>query len=149
MILWGKDRPVCVCGSSVNEGASLICAEFPGSMSRDLRRMAQKWISLSFLGLVYTPQKGLYLPSNKILGGLYPEASPQMAQNLSNLSYRGKTASPKKEGEIYFCSILRTPTDQPLTNFTFFAILLCIASEQKLGIKMFLVTIAEQGGRLR
>lgn len=36
---------------------------------------------------------------------LRPAKGPKGAQNLSNLM-RGKTASPEKEGEIHFCSVL-------------------------------------------
>lgn len=86
---------VCVSGSSVNESASLICAEFPGSMSRDLRRTAQKWISFSFLGLVDTPQK----------------VAKVIRRSISRRSPKGPPKGPKTSatllaGEIYFRSVL-------------------------------------------
>ena len=54
-------------------GHNLLLVEY----ATHIRRMAQNWISLSFLGQVDYPHKvaelwGLYRLSNKILGGLCP-----------------------------------------------------------------------------
>ena len=49
---------------------------------------------------------GLYRLSNEILGGLHPEDPPKGPKPQA--PYGGKTASPKKEGEIQFCVVLRT-----------------------------------------
>ena len=52
---------------------------------------------------------GLYRLSNEILGGLHPEDSLKAPPKgpRPQAPYGGKTASPKKEGEIQFCVVLR------------------------------------------
>src|SRR6266700_8041599 len=85
----------------------------------ETRRTAQKLISLSFLRLVDTPHKVA-----KVMGALSPKQQdfrrsisrrpPKDPTTSATLwaSYGGKTASPKKERKIHFCSAPRTPVGE-------------------------------------
>ena len=89
----------------------------------EVRRTEQKEISISFLGLVATPYKVRKVMGlcREILGGLCPERPPKAPKEVQNLSKLmgtlwEKTASPKKEGENSFCSVLRITDNLSVFN---------------------------------